>query len=72
MQALVDDDDQLLDRPLDCPEYALLYAPDTVAFLVSFIQRSSMSDKVSPMQAFFDDLFIVFLIVLNMSFFMNR
>ena len=34
MQASVDDDDQLLDRPLDCPEYALLY--DT-GFLFGFL-----------------------------------
>ena len=34
MQASVDDDDQLLDRPPDCPEYALLY--DT-GFLFGFL-----------------------------------
>ena len=32
----IDDDDQLIDRGLDCPKFALLYAPDT-GFLFGFL-----------------------------------
>ena len=55
MQASVDYDNQPLDRPPDCPEFALLYAPDTGFLLVSFIQRSSMCFKVSSIQGSVDD-----------------
>ena len=69
----IDDDDQLIDRGLDCPEFALLYARYRVSFwFPSWIGRLYVSRyrpcKLQLMMMI--NFLIVHLIVLNTLFYM--